>query len=165
MPIVGRLPAPKSLVEMKHKRYSEFVFRFFKRQKGETASHPDYRTEFHHRTRALYEQFAIGDTPYEELLDAMQAVDHEMNHHGGCNWNDGDYDDYLGTIQQHLAADPQFSPSAREKIKGALADIAACGDELNRIGESSRPIEDSIDYPIARVVGWCRSHEPSDQQQ
>ena len=49
------------------------MFGFFKRQpKQATPSSPeDYQGEFRRLTQALYDKFALGDTPYDLLLDAM----------------------------------------------------------------------------------------------
>jgi hypothetical protein len=138
------------------------MFGFFKRKhrQPEGFSEQHYRTEFQNRVRALYDKFAVEDTPYDQILDAMAAVEDEMNRNGGCNWNTGDYDESLEVIKQHLTTDPQFSPAQLRKISWALNEIAACGDELERNGESGRSIEEPIDYLIARVVDWCRTHDP-----
>jgi len=140
------------------------MFDFFKRKRRHRSARPPaiplYRTEFERRKDALYEKFAVEDTPYDQLLDAMSAVDHEMNHVGGGNWNDGGYDEYLAIIRCHLTSDPQFSPEQLRRIGNSLADIAACGEELARDGQSSASLEEQIDYLIARVVDWCRTHEP-----
>lgn len=137
------------------------MFGFFRhRQKDATSSNEDYAAEFRRRISALSEKFAIEDTPYDELLDAMNAVEDEMNRNGGVNWVEGNYDKYLELIGEHLAAAPQFSSQQLERIRWALDEIAACGDELGRDGESGRALGEPIDYLIARVVDWCRSHEP-----
>ena len=138
------------------------MFRFFThRQRHATSSNEDYQAEFRRRTTALSEKFAVEGTPYDELLDAMDAVEDEMNRNGGVNWVEGNYDTYLEVIAGHLAADPQFSSQQLEKIKWAVDEIAACGDELKRDGESGRALDEPIDYLIARVVDWCRTHEPA----
>jgi hypothetical protein len=137
------------------------MFGFFKRQqKKEVPPKQDYQTEFRHRTRELYQKFAVEDTPYDELLDAMAAVENEMNRNGGANWNEGDYGEYLEIIRRHLTMATEFSPQQLEKISSSLGEIAACGDELERDRESGRAIEEPIDYLVARVVDWCRTHEP-----
>ena len=140
------------------------MFGFFKRKHQHRTPKPrpipEHLVEFERRRRELYDKFAVEDTPYDELLDAMAAVEHEMNHVGGGNWNAGDYDDYLEVIRRHLTADSQFSPAQLKSITWALDEIAACGDELERDGQSSRGVEEPIDYLIARVVDWCRTHEP-----
>ena len=138
------------------------MFGFFKRQRGKTEAEleREYLAEFKSRARALYEKHAVEDTPYDQLLDAMVAVENEMNRNGGVNWNAGDYDEFLEVIRQHLMIDAQFSEHQLGRISWSLAEIAACGDDLERNGESGRAIEEPIAYLIARVIDWCRRHEP-----
>src|ERR1041385_8274542 len=132
------------------------MFAFFKRKpKHRTAKPkaiPERLVEFERRRRELYDKFAVEDTPYDELLDAMAAVENELNRNGGGNWNRTDYDEYLGTIRRHLTTDPQFSPAQLKSIAWSLDEIAACGDELERDGQSSRDVEEPIDYLVARVI-------------
>jgi hypothetical protein len=141
------------------------MFGFFKRQhkQPEAPAEKDYHAEFEIRSRALCQKFAVEDTPYDQLLDAMAAVEDEMNRNGGCNWNDGNYDEYLEIIRQQLTTDPQFSADQLKRISWSIGEIAACGDELEKDGESGRGIEEPIEYLIARVVDWCRTHEPESQ--
>lgn len=142
------------------------MFGFFKHhQKHATSSKEDYDAEFQRRTTALYEKFAVEDTPYDELVDAMNAVETDMNRNGGANWVEGNYDRYLEIIEEHLTGAPQFSSQQLEKIRWALNEIATCGHELERDGESGRNLDEPIDYLIARVVDWCRSHEPEEQEE
>lgn len=124
-------------------------------------SNDEYQAAFKQLTKDLYAKFAVEYTAYDMLLDAMAAVDNEMNHNGGCNWNAGDYDTYLETIHEHLDADPEFSDAEVEKIAWALNEIAACGEELEINGQSRRNVEVPIEYLIARVVDWCKRHQPS----
>ena len=142
------------------------MFDFFKPNKSARAesSHEECQAEFQRRCRALYEKFAIEDTPYDLLLDAMAAVENEMNRNGGCNWNSGDYDEFLDVLREHLCADEQFSQQQVSRINWALGEIATCGDELERDGESGRAIEEPIDYLIERGVDWCRTHEPKNPE-
>ena len=137
------------------------MFHFFKRQpkQPKVTSLLEHQAEFQRRVRELYDKFAVEDTPYDALLDAMAAVENEMNRNGGGNWNAGDYDDFLETIRHYLTNDPQFSPQQLGKIQWALGEITECGSELERDGESGRDIAKPIDYLIARVVDWCRTHE------
>lgn len=144
---------------------ADIMFGFLKhRQKHATSSNEDYQAEFRRRTNALSEKFAVEDTPYDELLDAMDAVEDEMNRNGGVNWVEGNYDRYLEVIGEHLATAPQFSSQELKKIKWALDEIAICGDELERDGESGRALDEPIDYLIARAVDWCRTHEPAKRE-
>jgi hypothetical protein len=138
------------------------MFDFFKRKlnPGQARLEDDYQAEFQKRTRILFEKFAIEDTPYDDLVEAMASVRNEMMRNGGCNWSTGYYDDYLLTIRRHLTADSQFSNSQLEKIEWSIGEIDACGMELKRDGESRRAIEEPIDCLIERVVDWCRTHEP-----
>ena len=137
------------------------MFRFFKRQPRpqKLQSKADYQEEFQQRARALYDKFAVEDTPYDELVDAMAAIDNEMNRNGGGNWASDPHGEYLEVIWKHLTADPQFSEAQLEKIEWALDEINACGEELEKGGQSSRSVEEPIDYLVARVVDWCRTHE------
>src|SRR5262245_30926036 len=140
------------------------MFGFSKRKPKRRTPKPDtipqHLVEFDRRRRELYDKFAVEDTPYDELLDAMAAVEHELNHVGGGNWNEGNYDEYLEIIRRHLTSDPQFSPAQLKSIGCALDEIIACGDELERNGQSSRPVGESVDYLIVRVIDWCRTHVP-----
>jgi hypothetical protein len=133
------------------------MFRFLNRSK-KPRSNGEYKTEFRRLSEALWNQFTIGDTPFEELVEAMSAVDNELNRNGGGNWNLGDYSEYLDTIERHLLPDPQFTPVELTGIRWAVGEIAACGRELDEIGESSRSVERPIDCLIARVVDWCWTH-------
>ncbi len=118
-----------------------------------------YRAEFERRVREFHERFATDYTAYDELLDAMNAIETEMNRNGGANWSQGGYDEFLDTIREHLTADAKFSSEEVEKIEWALEEIAACGRELIEDGESGRAIEEPIDYLIGRTVDWCQRHE------
>lgn len=133
------------------------MFRFFNRSK-KPSSDAEYQTEFRRLSEALWNQFTAGDTPFEELVEAMSAVENELNRNGGANWNRGDYDEYLGTIERHLIPDAQFTPTQVTEIRWAIGEIAACGRELDELGESSRSVARPIDCLVARVVDWCRAH-------
>jgi hypothetical protein len=136
------------------------MFGFFKRKSRQTkfSSPEDYQTEFRRLTQALYDKFAVEDTPYDLLLDAMAAVENEMNRNGGANWNEGNYAEYLDIIRDTLLSERQFAPDQMAKIRSSIQEIAECGRELQEDGESSRPIKEPIDYLVARVVDWCRAH-------
>jgi len=121
-------------------------------------SHAEYQAEFRRLSEALWDQFTVGDTPFEELVEAMSAVENELNRNGGANWNHGDYSEYLAALERHLLSDAQFSPAQLTEIRWAIEEIAACGRELDELGESSRSVSRPIDCLIARVVDWCRTH-------
>jgi hypothetical protein len=70
----------------------------------------------------------------------------------------------VGVIREHPTGAPEFSSEQLEKINWALDEIAAYGKELERDGESGRALEEPIDYLIARVVDWSRSHEPEKRE-
>jgi len=46
----------------------------------------EYQAEYRRLLRELGNQFAVGDSPQEQVLEAMSMIDHEMNGNGGCNW-------------------------------------------------------------------------------
>lgn len=137
------------------------MFDFFKGKRGQpkTSSVVEYRAEFNRLTKELYDKFAIGDTPYDELLEAMATVEHEMNYNGGINWGTGSYGDYLQIIKKRLGDSPLFAPDQLAKIEWSIREIEQCGKELETKGESRRALEEPIDYLIARVVDWCRSQQ------
>jgi hypothetical protein len=136
------------------------VFGFFKRQPKQATptSSEDYQAEFRRLTQALYHKFAVEDTRYDLLLDAMAAVENEINRNGGANWNEGNYADYLDIIGETLLAEGQLTPEQMAKIEWSIDEIAECGRELEEQGESSKPIGEPIDYLVARVVDWCHTH-------
>src|SRR5687768_7305153 len=131
---------------------------------GPSKRHPkqlsdeEYSREFHRLIREVEDQFAIGDTPYEELVSSMGVIEKEMNHNGGCNWQEQDYIEYLHAIRDYLTAEPVFTREQIAKIRWSLEEIIACGRELEEIGESSRNATEAVDYLVARVVDWCQIH-------
>jgi len=116
----------------------------------------EYRAEYRRLLRELGDQFAIGDSPQEQVLYAMSVIDHEMNGNGGCNWVEADYAEYLDALRDHLTAERRFSSEQLAKIRWSLDEIIACGQELERQGESSRNATEAVDYLILRVVDWLR---------
>jgi hypothetical protein len=133
------------------------MFGFFKRRPKQL-SDEEYMREFHRLIREVEEQFAIGDTPYEQLVSSMGVIEKEMNHNGGCNWQEQDYIEYLDAIRNHLTAEPRFTSEQLAKIRCSLDEIIACGRELEEAGESSRNATEAVDYLVARVVDWCQMH-------
>jgi hypothetical protein len=136
------------------------MFGFFERRPKQPKPDcvKDYQAEFRRLTQALYDKFAVEDTPHDLLLDAMAAVENEMNRNGGANWNEGNYAEYLDIIGETLRAKSEFTAEQLAKIEWSIDEIAKCGRELEEHGESSRPIGEPIDYLVARVVDWCHAH-------
>lgn len=130
---------------------------WFKRQK-KPSSAAEYQTEFRRLTNDLWNQFAIEDTPFDELLEAMVSVENELNRNGGCNWDAKDYVEYADTIWRLLSTANQFTPGQLAEIRHSLDEIIACGRELEDRGESRRNVTPAIDCLVARVVDWCRAH-------
>ena len=122
----------------------------------------EYQAEYRRLLRALGEQFAVGDSPHEMVLEAMNRIDHEMNGNGGCNWVESDYTEYLDTLREHLTSESSFSAEQFAKIRWSLDEIIACGRELEQQGESGRSATEAVDYLILRVVDWCRMHPRKD---
>ncbi len=133
------------------------MFGLFKRRPTQL-SDEEYLKEFHRLIIEVEEQFAIGDTPYEQLVYSMGVVEKEMNHNGGCNWQEKDYFEYLDSIRDLLTAEPQFTSEQQAKIRWSLDEIIECGRELEKVGESSRNATEAVDYLVSRVVDWCRIH-------
>jgi hypothetical protein len=129
----------------------------FKRQPKQMTEE-EYQAEYRRLLRALGEQFAVGDSPQERVLEAMSRIDHEMNGNGGCNWVESDYVEYLDALREHLTSESQFSSEQLAKIRWSLDEIIACGRELEQQGESGRSATEAVDYLILRVVDWCRLH-------
>jgi len=129
----------------------------FKRQPKQMTAE-EYQTEYRRLLRQLGSQFAIGDSPQEQVLHAMSLIDHEMNGNGGCNWVESDYVEYLDALREHLTAERRFSSEQLGKIRWSLDEIIACGRELEQQGESGRSATEAVDYLILRVVDWCRLH-------
>jgi len=123
-------------------------------------SNEEYDAEFRRLIDALFGKFAIEDTPYDQLLESMNAVENEMNKNGGLNWSSGDHGAQLNHVRKELVADSQFNASQVQQINWAVNEIAVCGMELQEQGKSSRPIHQAIDYLVARVVDWCETHPP-----
>lgn len=118
----------------------------------------EYQAEFIRLLRQLNGQFAIGDSPWEQVVNSMGVIEHEMNHNGGVNWPNSDYSDFLDALKDNLTTESNFTPEQRGKIRWALDEITACGRELEQQGESSRNATEAVDYLILRVVDWCRLH-------
>jgi hypothetical protein len=133
------------------------MFGMFKRR-PKPLSDEEYLREFHRIVRDVEDQFAIGDTHHEQLVSSMAVIEKEMNHNGGCNWEEKDYIDYLDAIRDHLAAEVSFTPEQIAKIRWSLDEIIACGQELEHRGESRRNATEAVDYLVARVVDWCQIH-------
>lgn len=133
------------------------MFSFFK-HRPEQLSDEEYLAEFHRLIHEVEDQFAIGDTPYEQLVSSMGVIEKEMNHNGGCNWQESDYVEYLDTVRGGLTAESSFTPEQFTKIRWSLDEIVACGRELEERGESSRNATEAVDYLVARVVDWCHKH-------
>jgi hypothetical protein len=127
----------------------------FKRQPNQMTE-DQYRAEYRRLLRELGDQFAVGDTPQEQVLYAMSVIDHEMNGNGGCNWAEADYLEYLDALRERLTAESRFSSEQLTKIGWSLDEIIACGRELEQHGESSRNATEAVDYLILRVVDWLR---------
>ena len=137
------------------------MFGLFKRRPKQL-SDEEYLREFHRLIREVEDQFAIGDTPYEQLVSSMGVIEKEMNHNGGCNWEEKDYIEYLDAIRDHLTTEQSFTPEQLAKIRWSLDEIIACGRELERQGESGRSATEAVDYLVARVVDWCQIHPRKD---
>jgi hypothetical protein len=118
----------------------------------------EYKTQYRRLLRELGSQFAIGDSPQEQVLHAMSMIDHEMNGNGGCNWVEADYVEYLDALREHLMAESSFSSEQLAKIQWSLDEIVACGRELEEQGESGRSATEAVEYLILRVVDWYRLH-------
>ena len=102
------------------------MFGFFKR-KPRPLSGDEYLKEFHRRIREVEDQFAIGDTPYEQLVSSMGVIEKEMNHNGGCNWQERDYIEYLDTIRDFLTSETRFTADQLASIRWSLDEIITCG--------------------------------------
>ena len=85
------------------------MFEFFKRARKERSG-AENLGEFHRLILEVENQCSIGDTPYEQLVSSMGVIEKEMNHNGGCNWEERNYIDYLDTIRDRLRTEPQFTP-------------------------------------------------------
>ena len=131
----------------------------FKR-KSTPRTEADYQTEYRGLLRKLSEQFAIGDTPGEQVLHSMSVIDHEMNGNGGCNWAESSFIEFLDTLRYYLTNEKRFSAEQQSRIEWSLNEIIACGRELETEGESSRNATEAVNYLIMRVVDWCRMHPP-----
>ena len=133
------------------------MFDFFKRAQKQISA-DQYKAEFKRLTVALWEQFAVEDTPYDQLLEAMASIDNELMRNGGGNWKLDDYKAYLEVIEQHLLSEENWSEGQRLKMREAMDEISLCGQELEKSGSSSRSVEWAVEYLEARVVDWCRRH-------
>jgi hypothetical protein len=137
------------------------MFGFFK-HKPKQLSDEDYLKEFQRLLHEIEDQFAIGDTSHEQLLHSMGVIEKEMNHNGGCNWQETDYIEYLETIEDFLTAEKSFTLEQQKKIQWSLEEIIECGRELEQKSESSRNATEAVDFLAARVVDWCHIH-PSEK--
>ena len=109
------------------------MFGFKRKPKQMTAE--EYQAEYRRLLRELGNQFAIGES---------------------------DYDEYLDALREHLLAESRFSPEQLAKIQWSLDEIVACGRELEQQGESGRSATEAVDYLILRVVDYCQLHPRQD---
>ncbi|MEK7781768.1 MAG: hypothetical protein AAB370_09760 [Verrucomicrobiota bacterium] len=130
------------------------MFGFFKR-KPKQLTIEEYEAEYRRLLRELSGQFAVGDSPQEQVLQAMSVIDHEMNGNGGCNWVEANYIEYLNALRDYLTKERRFTSDQLDKIRWSLDEILACGKELEQQGESARGATEAVDYLILRVVDWC----------
>jgi hypothetical protein len=128
------------------------------RRKPKQRTEDDYASEYRRLLRELGAQFSIGDTPWEQVVNSMSIIDHEMNDNGGCNWAELDFLEFLDTLRNHLTAETRFSSEQQKQIEWSLNEIIACGRELETQGESSRNATEAVNCLIHRVVDWCELH-------
>jgi hypothetical protein len=129
----------------------------FKRQPKQMTDE-EYQSEYRRLLRDLNGQFAIGDSPWEQVVHSMGVIDHELNGNGDVNWAESDYTEFLDTLRDHLTTETRFTPEQLAKIRWSLDEIIACGRELEEQGESGRSATEAVDYLILRVVDWCKMH-------
>ena len=129
------------------------MFGLFK-HKPKQMTEADHLAQYSRLLRELGEQFAVGDSPQEQLLNAMSMVDHEMNGNGGCNWKEKDYFEHLDTLREHLTTESRFTSEQLDKIRWSFDEILACARELDQKGKSSRGATEAVNYLISRVVDW-----------
>ena len=98
------------------------MFGFFK-SRPKQMSDEDYLTEFHRLIHEVEDQFAIGDTVYERLVSSMGVIEKEMNHNGGCNWQESDYAEYMETVRSILTAERSFTPDQLAEMRTRLAQL------------------------------------------
>lgn len=135
----------------------------FSKHKTKPLTDEEYQQEFLRLVRAMEDQFAVGDSPREQLLCAMGVIEREMNGNGGCNWDEKDYVEYLDTLRDSLTTDESFSLAELDRIRWSLDEIIECGRELETVGESGRNTAEAVDYLVARVVDWCHRHPAEDR--
>ncbi len=127
-------------------------------RKPKQMTEEQYRAEYRRLRNELFDQFSIGDSPQEEVLYAINAIETEMNRNGGVNWNEADFTEDMDILAEHLTTEPTFSEEQVDRIHWALDELAACGQELKEQGLSRRNVSGPIDLLIFRVVDWCRLH-------
>jgi len=129
-----------------------------KRSRVRTTSPTSFKTEFRRLAEEMWKCQHLESTPYDDLLYSMASIEHEMNHNGGGNWNDGDYGECLETVTEILSTSHEFTSEEVTEVKRRADVIAACGRELSEQGSSSAGLSAEIDYLVARTVEWCRAH-------
>jgi len=143
------------------------MFGFFKRQPRQTSAE-EYLEQFHELIHEVENQFAIGDTDYEQLVASMGVVEKELNHNGGINWRNEDYAEYLDIIRDILLREARFTSEQLTKARRSLDDIITWGIAWGKLEEAqdSEPenvdpekearLNEAVDFLVARVVDWCR---------
>ena len=145
------------------------MLRFFKRQSRQTSTE-EYLEKFHKLIHEVEDQFAIGDTDYEQLVASMGVVEKELNHNGGINWRNEEYVEYLDAIRDILLQEVRFNPEQLTKARQSLEDIIAWGKKAEEAQEKAEEAQDcehvdpetearldeAVDFLVARVVDWCR---------
>lgn len=88
----------------------------FKR-KPKQMTEEEYQAEYRRLLRELNSQFAVGDSPWDQVVDSMGVIYHEMNGNGGVNWTETGYTEDLDALRLHLTAETRFSPEQLAKIR------------------------------------------------
>ena len=125
----------------------------------ETMTDEEYKFNYRRLSRNLGEHFAIGNSSCEQLLQAVNVIEHEMNDNGGCNWVESDYTEYLDTLRDNLTSSKVFTSEQLTKIHWAIDEIIMCGREIEQRGISSRLATQAVEYLIQRVVDLCNSNK------
>ena len=128
---------------------------FFKQRQP---AEEEYRQEFRRLAKAMWELHSIPATSFYNLLEAMASVENELNNNGGGNWDQGEYGEYLSTIESCFSSGRDFSAAQIDKIKSSIKTIKECGKELEEEGQSSVDVSGTLDYLTARTGEWCMKH-------
>lgn len=131
----------------------------FSRKKSSRLQPSEYLARFEALRHRWPDGYADHATSLQEALVIAVGVLHAIfDRNGGNGWDEDAHGEHLELLREHLGAFEGFTRDEQDRIAWALAEILACGSELEREGESARDATGALDVLKARVVDWIVAH-------